>query len=339
VISHSKPWLTNDDAQAVNTQLALGSISTGAQAALFGNALKDYLDTKHLFTTANGTNAIYVALLALGIGKNDEVVMPAYVCKNISDAVVHAGATSILCDIGDYWRMTPENVRVCITPNTKAIIVVHALGIYCDIDSFREFGLPIIEDCCQFFANDINGLNAGTKGDISVYSFHATKCLTTGEGGGISTEDDRLAEKLSDLLSNKSVSNPLSDLQCALGLSQLSRYNEGLRRRSEIASIYFAKLPSKLTNDFSAVKTKSIFFRFLLTSDIIDFNQFQKYMFDKGIAVRRGIDSILNKNSNAVPFKNADKTLKRTISIPIYPSLSDKEVAHIYKAINKYEII
>jgi dTDP-4-amino-4,6-dideoxygalactose transaminase len=62
-------------------------------------------------------------------------------------------------------------------------------------------------------------------------------------------------------------------------------------------------------------------------------------MFDKGIAVRRGIDSILNKNSNAVPFKNADKTLKRTISIPIYPSLSDKEVAHIYKAINKYEII
>lgn len=339
MISHSKPWLTNDDLQAVNTQLVEGNIATGAKSVLFENALKEYLGTSHFFTTANGTNAIYIALLALGIGENDEVILPAYVCKNVSDAVKHAGAIPVLCDIGDYWCMTPETVRVSLTNKTKAIIAVHTLGIYCDIDSFREFGLPVIEDCCQFFANNINGLNVGKKGDISVYSFNATKCLTTGEGGGISTEDDELAEKLRALLLNKSVSNPLSDLQCALGLSQLARYNQGLNRRMEIAEMYFTALPVYITKDFSTVKTKSMFFRFLLTSDTIDFNHFQKHMYDKGVAVRRGVDSVLNTNGTVIPFKNANKTLNRTISIPIYPSLSNEDVAYISKAINQYELI
>lgn len=339
MISHSKPWLIDDDIQAVNAQLVDGNIAAGKKRLSLELAMKEYLQTKYFFTTANGSNAIYIALLALGIGNNDEVILPAYVCRNVLDAVVHAGAKPILSDIGDYWRMTTENVKACITGQTKAIIAVHTLGIYSDIHSFKQFGLPIIEDCCQCFADDISGSKPGKGGNISVYSFNATKCLTTGEGGGISTDDDGIARKLESILLNKSVSNPMSDLQCALGLTQLARYNAGLKRRTEIANIYFNTLPSALITDFSIVKSKSMFFRFLLTSDNVDYVHFQNYMSENGIAVRKGVDAILDMPNAKSDFINAARTLKRTISIPIYPSLSNEEVMHISKTINHYEFI
>jgi perosamine synthetase len=337
MIAHSKPWLTTDDLQAIDKQFVGGHIAAGNKVVQFESELKSYLGVKSVFTTANGSNAIYISLLAFGVGKNDEVILPVYVCKNVFDAVIHTGATPVLCDIGEYWCMEFENVKACVSNKTKAIIAVHTLGIYCDIDSLRCFEIPIIEDCCQCFVNEIDGNQLGKKGDIAVYSFNATKCLTTGEGGAISTQNEQLSEKIKLLLSNKSISNPLTDIQCALGISQLAKYDKALKRRLEIAAIYFEELPANLLEYFALVKNKTMYFRFLLTSDTINFEHFQKYMAENGVAVRKGVDKILGEGNNTENvFDNAKKALKRTISIPIYPSLNNNDVYHIVDCVKKY---
>jgi perosamine synthetase len=339
MIAHSKPWITEEDTSAVLRQIQSNNIAAGAKVEEFTALLKAYFSTKHIFLTTNGSNAIYIALLALGIKTGDEVILPAYVCRNVLDAILHCGATPVLCDIGNYWTMEIENVAGLITKKTKAIIIVHSLGIAIDVKLFRKFGIPIIEDCCQCFSNKVGDLQPGSDGDISVYSFNATKCLTTGEGGGIGTKRADLAAILKEILKNKSIYNPLTDLQAALGISQILRYEEVLQKRKIIADIYFNTLNKSLLKDFSVVRSRSIYFRFLLTSDTPNFNEFQNYMSDNGVAIRKGVDTVLNIKNSTVIYNNSLRAIKRTISIPIYPSLTLEEVSHITKTINKYEFI
>lgn len=330
MISHSKPWLTQNDIQSVNDCLNSGNIATGALGKQFRDELGAYLEFDYAYHLSNGTTAIYVALKALGVVGYDEVVLPTYVCKNVKDAVLHIGAIPVLCDIGIHWCMTEETVATVITKKTKAIIIVHPLGIYCEVKQFKKFGLPIIEDCCQAFSKEV-----GLIGDVAVYSFNATKCLSTGEGGAICTNDDTLSVKLDELFRNKSMANPLSDLQSALGLSQLRRYDETLAKREYIAKRYFEGLPKELTSNQS--KVKSMFFRFLLTSDTVDFEQLKTYATDRGVAVRKGVDTLLHDEQSIIHFPNAEQTLKRTISIPIYPSMTGEDVDQVINSINSYE--
>ena len=339
MIAHSKPWITEEDTSAVLRQIQSNNIAAGAKVEEFAAILKAYFSTEHIFLTTNGSNAIYIALLALDIKAGDEVILPAYVCRNVLDAILHCGATPVLCDIGNYWTMEMENVAGLITKKTKAIIIVHSLGIAIDVKLFRKFAIPIIEDCCQCFSNKVGDLQPGSDGDISVYSFNATKCLTTGEGGGISTRRADLAAILREILKNKSIYNPLTDLQAALGISQISRYEEVLLKRKIIADIYFNTLNKSLLKDFSVVRSRSIYFRFLLTSDALNFNDFQNYMSDNGVAIRKGVDTVLNTKNSTIIYNNSLLAVKRTISIPIYPSLTLEEVCHITKTINKYELI
>lgn len=336
MISHSKPWLTEADQEAVAQQLHTGNIAAGNKVAEFNKMLREYLNVEHFFLTANGSNAIYIALLALGIGKGDEVILPTYVCRNVQDAVRHCGAEPVLCDIAANWSMAPANVAECITGKTKAIIVVHTLGIVSDVAAFRQFNIAIIEDCCQCFADKVGDLRPGMYGDISVYSFNATKCLTTGEGGGISTTREDLAQVLQEILKNKSIHNPLTDLQAALGISQLSRYNEAFPKRKSIADLYFSSLNEDILKDFSAVRQRSMFFRFLLSDNEVNFEDFRKKMHDKGIAIRKGVDSLLSDSNKLGEYPNAEETYRKTISIPIYPSLEMSEVKYIAENINEY---
>lgn len=339
MIAHSKPWITEEDTSAVVRQMQSNNIAAGTKVDEFMILLKEYFSTEHFFLTTNGSNAVYIALLTLGIKAGDEVILPAYVCRNVLDAILHCEATPILCDIGNYWTIEPENLAGLITKKTKAIIIVHSLGITTDVKLFKKFDIPIIEDCCQCFSNKVGDLYPGRDGDISIYSFNATKCLTTGEGGGISTTRADLAIILKQILKNKSIYNPLTDLQAALGISQIARYEEALQKRRIIADIYFNSLNKSFLKDFSIVRNRSIYFRFLLTSDTLDFNHFQNYMFGNGVAIRKGVDTVLNTKSSTITYNNSLRAVKRTISIPIYPSLSQEEVSHITKTINKYELI
>lgn len=137
----------------------------------------------------------------------------------------------MFCDVGQDWNITATEVARCVTPRTGAIIVVHTFGIAADVAQLQEFGVPVIEDCCQSLGLQLpNGEHVGHQGYASFFSFHATKSLTTGEGGAVATSDPQLLSNLKRLR-DADVHAPLSDLQAALGLSQLTRYPAMLERR------------------------------------------------------------------------------------------------------------
>lgn len=329
-IPHSKPWLTAQDADQVTKVLMSGQLVSGPQCMAFEKALTTYVNGVAGFSTTSGTNALILALKALDILPGDEVILPTYVCSSVQRAVESVGAKPILCDIGAGWNMTLGTVSQVRTDKTKAIIAVHIFGIPANIADIQTLGIPIIEDCCQALGSQWQKKMTGSQGLMSIFSFHATKCITTGEGGMLIINDETLMDKIINIRQACPLISPLSDLQASLGRSQLERYHEGLERRKKIAAQYFSRLPRLWTEGFSDVCEGSNYFRFLLNLTT-PFDSVQAACEAEGIAVRKGVDALLHRMSkmNSTAFPNAEKAFSRTFSIPIHPDFSLETVEMI----------
>jgi UDP-4-amino-4-deoxy-L-arabinose-oxoglutarate aminotransferase len=254
--------------------------------------------------------------------------MPSYVCRAVSDAVHATGATPVYCDVGDDWCINPQTVAAVITPKTVAIVAVHPFGIIANIKSLLELGFPVIEDCCQCFSPRVGALGA-----VAVFSFHATKCLATCEGGMVATADESVAERIARSLETYPEPSHLSDLHAALGISQLARYDKMLQTREAIANRYLGVLPSHSTNRIRDVMDRSIFFRFPLSLDR-GFDAVAEHFTCRGIQVRRGVDTLLHRKaglSDAL-FPVTMELFRSTMSLPFYPALSDIDIQHVLAA-------
>lgn len=182
--------------------LESGNLSSthGNNVELFEHRLAKYVGSKHAIAVNSGTAALHTALLALGIGEGDEVIVPAWTFISTVSAVVMCGATPIFADISeDSFNINPDSILDKLTHNTKAVIIVHLNGIPVDLSEINwilyDDGIATIEDACQALGAEIYDDKAGTIWDIGVYSFYPSKIITTGEGGMIVTNDDALADK------------------------------------------------------------------------------------------------------------------------------------------------
>jgi len=331
-ITHSKPWIDDSDVRAMRQSMSSGMIAAGDNVREFEEAVAGYYGTAGCVAAGSGTAAIILALKALKIGTGDEVILPTYVCVSVANAVRAVGATPILCDVGKQWNMTPKEVEPHISKKTKAIIVVHIFGIAADTAAFLDFGVPVIEDCCQAFGSLTKGTKTGTVGTFGIFSFNAIKCLTTGEGGMATSIDPALVGRMRELKASNEVASPMSDMQAALGLNQLARYDEILKRRLAIAERYFERLPKRLTARLSEVSKESIFFRFpLIVSE--DFEALRRACEERGFAVRKGVDALIHRQFGLPDeaFPNACELFKKTLSLPIYPALKEKELEIVLK--------
>lgn len=329
IISHSKPTLTSRDKDALLKVLHSKMIARGDRVIEFESKVANYLGLKGGVATSSGTAAFFLSLKALGIGKGDEVVLPTYVCYTVLSAVEKTGAIPVLCDVGNDWLISYDIVKPHLSSKTKAIIAPHIGGVTIDIKPLTDLGIPIIEDLAQAFGAEINGRKAGTFGQIAMCSFKAIKCLTTGEGGMILSNDNSILEKIRSV----QIFSPMSDIQAALGISQLEQYDSFLRRRQEIADIYFRtfdKFPEICMP--LILRKRSMFFRFPLIVPL-SFDMLKAEFEKKGIAVRQFIDFLLHRilKQPSENFPNAEKHFKETLSIPIYPSLKDDQVEYIAK--------
>ena len=341
-ILHSRPCITRQDTEAVARVLESGMIAEGGTVALFEEAASAYLGTRGGVATSSGTNALFLALKACEVGPGDEVVVPTYVCRSVRDAVLCAGATPVLCDVGDDWCMSAATVKPVLSAASKAIIVVHPFGIAADARPICALGVPVIEDCCQAFgASDADGM-VGRAGMMCVLSFHATKLLTTGEGGMVLSNDVSLLAKVRRLKNGSPNDGevrwrqPMSDLQAALGLSQLSQYESFLERRRQIAHAYFAGLGDLPVQLPTSVSDRSVFFRFPIRCGL-DFAMLRARFEAEGVQVRQGVDTLLHGSemNRANPFPVAERCYRETLSLPIYPALSDAECERVIKACRK----
>jgi len=266
-----KPYIKTDIAlEAIKEVLDSRWISGGPRIGEFENQIKEYNNDPdgHYIAVANGTVAIELSLLAINNGKRfteqDEVIVPSWSWVASGFAVNNVGATPIWCDVNEYGVPYIEDIKSRITPNTKAIILVNQMGIPCDLDTFEDLDIPIIEDSACGFGSEYKGKKIGNSKFINTYSFQARKCLTTGEGGMIITRDAKQAEwlrsyrafgtsvsplerdkaqfLLKEQFTNISSNFKMADIPCALGMAQLKSFDEEVELRNTVGNYYNSKI-------------------------------------------------------------------------------------------------
>ncbi len=229
--------------------------STGSYIDKFEDAFSSYSDCKYGVTMSNGTVSLHAALIALGIGDGDEVIVPDLTFAATINAVLHANATPVIVDIEeDSWCINPKEISKAITSKTKAIIPVHLYGQPCDMSAImkiaRKHNLRVIEDCAEAHGATYNGKKVGSFGDIGCFSFYGNKVITTGEGGMCVTNSIQLNDKLR-LLRDHGMSKTkryyheiigynyrMTNLQAAIGLAQLERIDKIHKNRFLYEQLY-----------------------------------------------------------------------------------------------------
>lgn len=339
-ITHSKPWITACDIAAVSGVLSSNMLAQGEMTDALEQRLAAWLNADGGVGVASGSAGIVLALHGLSVGAGDEVILPTYVCDSVLQAVLTVSAIPVLCDIGRDWVMTPADAKRVISSRTRAIIVPHLYGIFADVERFRELDLPIIEDCAQ--ALDAAGLRSAA-GDVTVLSFHPTKCLTSGEGGMAISSNANILDAMrayrdgSDVGYQARLFSPLSDIAASLVMAQLDRYEVGLARRREIASAYFAAIESSCPSVLNkAALGNSMYFRLpLRVPGGVD--ACQQAFADYGVQVRKGVDTLLHRRVGQDDqfFLVAVELFDTTVSLPIYPALSRDQERRCVDAITQ----
>lgn len=335
LINHSMPWIIDTDINAVKGTLESKNIANGSVVKKFEECIAKYIGVKGGIACNSGSAALHLCLRGLDIKVGDDIILPTYVCENVLNAVLAVGANPCFCDVNELGVITKDTVQKVITKNSKAIIAVHLFGNFCDINSLLPFNLPVIEDACQSFGLEFNSRQTGSLGTISFTSFHATKCLTTGEGGMLLSNNAELLDKCKKI-SNSFFMHTMSDLQASLGLSQLKRYSLFLKKRYEILEFYESL--DVIKNNFLPLfdKNRNFLFRYILKGNL-NFDDLKINFYKNGVHIRRGVDQLLHRKLNLddSSFKESVNLFNNVISIPFYPSLTANELKIIENAFNK----
>lgn len=256
----NEPLLNGNEKKYLCECIDTGWISSeGPFVKKFEQKMSASVNRKYGVAVSNGTAALEVAVQALGIGEGDEVIMPAFTIISCAMAVTKAGAVPVFVDSNLYtWNMNADEIEAKITPRTKAIMTVHLYGLPAEMDKIlalaRKYNLKVIEDAAEMHGQTYNRKPCGSFGDISTFSFYPNKHITTGEGGMVVTDDEKLAERcrlLRNLCFKKDVRyvhDEISDnyrftnLQAAVGLAQLERLDEFVSRKRAMGRYYTERL-------------------------------------------------------------------------------------------------
>jgi perosamine synthetase len=342
-ISHSKPALNKKDLAAVNNVLKSGALVQGRYVSEFEGKVSRYLGVKAGVAVNSGTSALHLALLALGVGPKDEVILPSFVCSALLNAVSYTGARPRIVDVNeDDFNISPLEVKKALNKRTKAIIVPHMFGYPADLRELSRFGVPVIEDCAQSIGARYRGRRAGSFGVVSICSFYATKVITTGEGGMVLSDQTKISGRIRDLRQYDHASNSqtrynykMTDFQAALGISQLQRMPEFIKRRKQIAHMYDRSLTGlDLILPPKEQDRSPIYYRYVIKvrSRAINFiEQLRK----KGIGAAAPVFQPLHHLVQGAQCPMADQLMGQCVSIPIYPDLTNGQVLQICDSIYK----
>jgi UDP-4-amino-4,6-dideoxy-L-N-acetyl-beta-L-altrosamine transaminase len=257
MIPYSKQSINEDDIAAVVSALKGDMLTGGKKVEEFEKALSNYLGVKYVCVLNSATSALHVAYSAIGLSEHDEIITTPITFAATSNAALMCGAKPIFCDIKSNGNINEEKIEALITPKTKAIVPVDFGGNPVAIEKMRavcdKHKLTLIEDASHALGSEINGVKVGALPDIAIFSFHAIKPITTcGEGGAIATNDEKIFERAKLLRSHGIVKKQfwnsdmmalgynyrLSDVACALGMSQLKRLDSFIAKRKMIAEFY-----------------------------------------------------------------------------------------------------
>lgn len=329
VIKHSLPTIDNSDVKSVALVVRSGNLAQGKKVEKFEKGLAEFIGNKGAVAVSSGSAALHLALLGLGVGKKDEIIMPTYVCLALLNAVNYLGARPVLCDVDEEdFNISVKEVKKKISRRTKVIIVPHMFGSPAEIDKLIKFKIPVIEDCANSVGATFKNKKVGSWGRLSAFSFYATKMLTSIEGGMVSSNSLSLLEKIKDKRDYDKKNElelyfnyKMSDVQAALGTNQLKKLPGFIKKRKKIASIYdeiFSDCKVKLPARFA--HKDHVFYRYIIVMDR-DVKNLIKRLKKQGIICERPVFKPLHQYLNSKGFQTADKLWKTSLSLPIYPSL------------------
>jgi perosamine synthetase len=350
IIPHSRPAIDQEDLRATAEVLRSGQIAQGPWVERFEHDMAAFVGLQGGVAVSSGTAALELALRALRIGAGDEVIMPSYVCPAPWLATQRVGAQATLVDIDlNTFNIDPLAACQAVTNKTRAIIVPHLFGLPADLTPLERLGIPLIEDCAQTLGVTELGRPVGRVGRLTVCSFYATKLLCAGEGGMVLSNEGALLERVRSLreydgaatLDPSSFNLKLTDLQAALGLSQLERFPAFHERRRFLAATYRDALSSKAAVCPSVPPGRTHgYYRFVIRLPYLRTNPdgligLISRLEEQGIHCRKPVFRPLHRYLEQSGFPNSDEADRTALSIPLYPDLTDDEVRQIQQSLAK----
>ena len=344
------PDVGADELEAVREVLESGALTMGPKVAEFEELVAAACGVEHALAVSNGTAALHVAVLALGIGPGDEVIVPAYTFPATANVVRLAGAKAVLVDVDpDTFNLDFDRVYDAVTPRTKAVLAVHLFGRPLDWTALQGAVSPevhLLEDAAGALGARWQGMPCGGLGVLGCLSFHPRKIVTTGEGGAVTTGDAELAAAIRRLrhhgldpeadIAVPSTNYRLADILCAIGIPQLRRLDELLAARTRIADGYTARLQD-------VVGTPS--------ADEGDTHGWQAYVIrlerrdealatlrSEGIEVQIGTYALqhLTAYADQGPFPGAEAAFDRGLALPLHSRLSESDLDRVAEGVRRF---
>lgn len=342
-IPHSQPFINGGELNLLSKVIKSKYIASGKYVKIFEKQLAGFLKTKYAVVVSSGTAALHLALLALKIKTGDEVIIPSYTCSALLNAVLYCNAKPIIADIGDDFNLSFIDLQKKISAKTKAIIFVHSFGQVSDLEKILKFKIPVIEDITHCIGAKYNHKLAGTKGKIAVCSFYATKFITTGEGACFFTNDFKIFNFIQDKKEYDEKKNfslrynyKMTDLQAALGIVQLRKIKNIIKKRKQIAKKYFQNLPSPIILPKLFKNKEHTFYRYVILFK--QKNKLKKFLNDCNIQAKEPVYKPLHQylNLNKKHFPYTEYIFNKALSLPIYPALSSTQQSFIIKKVKEF---
>jgi len=355
VIPISRPSLGQEEERAVLDVMRSGQLAQGERVRRFEEAFARATGAGAAVATSSGSSALYLALLAHHIGPGDEVITSPLTFVATANAIVQAGATPVFADVDDSLNLSVEAATRLITPRTKCIITVHLHGNPCDLVSLTQIagrhGLIVIQDACQAVGATVAGRPLGSYG-TAVYSFYATKNLTTGEGGMVTTNDSRVAELCASLRHQGYAGQPyvhdrvgfnfrMTEIQAAIGLVQLKGLACITERRRRIASYYDEVIPTgRFKRPRTVPRAGHVYHQYTLRESasadtspaaVRDRDELRRSLSEAGIATGVYYPVPIHRQPayrayDSARCPEAERASADMFSIPVHHSLSDAEI-------------
>jgi len=354
-----QPSLFGNEKNYVLDCLESGWISSkGNYVNKFEKSFASAVGVKYATSVCNGTAALHLALLALGIGEGDEVIVPTFTYIASVNCIKYVGATPVFIDSSRLtWQLDPELLANIITPKTKAIICVHLYGGMCDMDSIMEFAekhnLYVIEDCAEAFGSQFKGKNAGVFGSLACFSFYGNKTITTGEGGMVVTNDPVLINKVTHLKGQGLAENRqywhdivgynyrMTNICSAIGLAQLEGLDVTLFKKNKIAEYYrknLISLPIEFQETGVNVTSSSWMFSILVQNFEVR-EAIREYLNTKLIETRPvfyPVHTMPVYCDQFYDFPVAENIGVRGLNLPSWPDLTIENLEYINSCIHQF---
>ncbi len=368
----SKPWISKNDKSMIMRCLDNSQLTDGPILRKFESKFSKITKSEFAIGVSNGTQALQLSLVGLGIGKGDEVIIPDFTFIATANAVISTGAKPILVDVDTSLNISIDSLKQKLSKKTKAIIPVHFAGLSCNMNEItkitKKHNLSLVEDCAHAFGTYFRKEHVGTFGDAGCFSFYPTKNITTVEGGMIITNSKKLAEKLYSLRNhglnknliqrdnntkpwNYDVLNPgynfrLDEIRSSLGLSQLSRFNVIKSKRISAALYYNRKLKNISGIDIVNLPYEKFHAYHLyiirITKDFsISRDELHLQLFKKGIRTTVHYKPIhtfsyFKQKLNSKKFPNSINAFNECLSIPLFPTITRNQQDYVIKNILKF---